>query len=381
MNKIRLPFLILAIAFFGINGYIATRLYLAEKKQEEVKTFQHLAYTGFEHVSMGREEEAFDVYTKAVSIYDKDSRSLSELARLHVKKNEFEQAKRLYLKAYKTNKSDFGSYYNAALCEYHLKNYTKSIAIVEDLMHHHRRKEAYYQLLALNHYALQNKEEAFAYYATIYSPNRVVKGNDESALAKEFTSLKSEPEAKKYIFEYEQSNDIAQLLQFMENYEKDGYAMKALRTAQRILELEPSNNKANIMAAELLFNHGSLEEAYKYAKEVMNPNARILQIRGAGLHRMKKFNEAIEAYEQSYEKKPLNDLLRAMAVCAYALKDVDRLAEYVDRLGENNPGLQHNLMYAFAINSGKEYTLYEKYIHTAWDEVYKLYCLFGCEDA
>ena len=373
--------MILAIAFFGINGYIATRLYLKEKKQEEVKTFQLLAYTGFEHASLGNEEEAFDIYTKAVSIYDKDSRSLSELARLHVKRNEFEQAKRLYLKAYEASKSDFGSYYNAALCEYHLQNYTQSIAIVEDLMHHHRRKEEYYGLLALSHYALGNKEEAFAYYATIYSPNRAIKGRDESALVEEFTALESKPEAKKYIFEYEESNDVTQLLQLMENYEKDGYAMKALRTAQKILKLEPSNNRANIMAAELLFSHGSLEEAYEYAKEVKDPDARILQIKGAGLHRMKRFDEAIEAYEQSYEKKPLNDLLRAMAVCAYALSDIDRLAEYVERLGRKDPRLEHNLVYTFAIMSGKEHTLYEKYIHIAWDEIYKLYCLFGCSDA
>jgi len=380
MFKIKHIALVSVALFVAFASYAGYTYHTYEQKQEEVKAFRDLALKGYAAVNANRNDEALAHYEKAVALYDKDSRSLKDLAYLYRKKGETAKARELYQKAYDANNDDFKALFNAALLDYVLKDHNASIKKAKTLIDHNKNATKYYRLLAANYYALGMKKEAFENYAVLKQRGYKKIGD---ALTKEvaeaYEALKAKPEAKPVVYAYTKTDDIKELEKLMLKYKKEGYDMKSLRTAQKILFSEPENDAANKTAATLLHAHNANKEAYDYAKAVKNHDAQSYEALGASCQNRAEYAEAIEAYEKAYALKPSKELLRAMAVCALKKDDVEKLAEYVDKLYEIDPLLATKLLYAIEIQSGIKHTITDKIVYLMKLEYYKLYCkVAGC---
>gem|GEM_PF-3244506 len=380
MKKIKYIAFAIVLIVTGAFGYVVSKIYTDEAKQNEVREFRALAFKGYTLVNLGKDEEAIEAYEKAVAIYDKDPRSLSDLAMLYRKRGELEKARKYYLKAFDAGQDRYHYLYNASLVQYMLGEYEEVIENVERLLHIDGNRLKYYKLLTAAAYAKGDKKRAFGYYRVLDERGGDTEDEFLQAVRSEYEALEEKPQSLEVVYRYQLIDDEAELEVLMHEYEREGYDIKALRTAQKILLSNESHDGANMMAAELFSKHNEFNEAYYYVSKINNHNARSLKILGASLQNRGEYKEAIEAYERSYAKEPSNDLLRAMAVCAWRDKDEQKMFHYLAKLKAADPLLATKLIYAMGIESGVENSFFDKLIYFAKVEFYKGYCkIVGCE--
>ncbi|MBN2249591.1 MAG: tetratricopeptide repeat protein [Campylobacterales bacterium] len=369
--------LVMAVTLYGTQRYSTY-----EAEQEEVRKFQQLAFKGYSAINTGRDEEALKQYEAAVAIYDKDDASLSDLATLYRKKGRIKEARALYEKAYKVEQDKYKHLYNAALCDYLLEDYDSAVKKVMELMHQDKKRSKYYRLLAISHFANGEREKAMGAYAVLMQ--RKSYQNDEllKKVKSAYDALEVKPEPEELRFAYEDTDAVEELEDLMQRYVEEGYDIKALRTAQKILGIEEEHNGAHKMAAELFYRHDVMDEAGRHAEAVSVHDARSLEMLGGIQQRIGEHEKALESYERSYAMQPKTELLRAMAVCAFHAKRTKEMAEYLERLGEFDPQLAHRVVYALETKSGVTHTTWEKLEYLIKDDLLGLYCdLRGCHDA
>lgn len=382
MKRIKRVSLLTAVVLVAVTLYGTQRYSTYEAKQGEVRKFQQLAFKGYSAINTGRDDEALKYYEAAVAIYDKDDASLSDLATLYRKKGRIKEARALYEKAYAAKKDKYKHLYNAALCDYLLKDYGKAIEKVTELMHQDKKRSKYYRLLAVNYFAKGEKEKAMGAYAVLMQ--RKSYQNDEllKKVKSAYDALEVKPEPQELRFAYEDVDDVEELEELMQRYAKEGYDIKALRTAQKILGIQDDHDGAHKIAAELFYRHNVMDEAGRYAEAVSEHDARSLEVLGGTYQRMGEHHKAIEAYERSYAMQPKKELLRAMAVCAFHAKKSEAMEGYLERLSETDPQLAHRGVYALETKSGVEHNTWEKLEYLIKDDLLGLYCdLKGCHDA
>lgn len=382
MKVLKIVSIAAAVLLAGFTFYGTQRYSAYEAKQEEVRTFQQLAFKGYSAINTGAHDKALEYYEAAVAIHDADDASLRDLATLYRKKGRIKEARALYEKAYAAKRDKYDHLYNAALCDYLLKDYGKAIGKVTDLMHRDRKRSKYYRLLAVSHFTNGEREKAMGAYAVL--AQRKSYRNDE--LLKEvkaaYDMLEVKPEPQELRFAYEDTDAVEELEDLMQRYVEEGYDIKALRTAQKILGIQDDHDGAHKMAAELFYRHNVMDEAGRYAEAVSEHDARSLEVLGGTYQRMGEHHKAIEAYERSYAMQPKKELLRAMVVCAFHAKKSEAMEGYLERLSETDPQLAHRVVYALETKSGVEHNTWEKLKYLIKDDLLGLYCdLKGCHDA
>jgi tetratricopeptide (TPR) repeat protein len=369
------------VTALGLGAFLGVDYYDYEQEQERVKTFRTLAFQGFQARGAGKTEEAIASYEAALALHDKEPTTLNSLASLYRESGRIGEAEALYVRAYEVNGDDTAARYNAALCSYLLKAYDTAIARAEYLIHHDGNYGKYYRLLAMSHFAREERETAFGYYGVL-AQRGDYRGDDWLApLVAAYDALETKPEPTPVVFAYEKTGDAEALLTLMVKYEKEGADIKALRTARKVLARDPGNEAAHAAAARLLFAHGALEQVYAHTSKLESPGAALLQLQGASLQRLQRYDEAIQSYERAYAEAPQKELLRALAVCAFAMNDAEAAEQYLGWLGDADPRLAHRLRYAIETKNGAEHSAWEKLRYLALDEIYRLYCLTGCGDA
>ncbi|MBN2722363.1 MAG: hypothetical protein JXQ77_06040 [Campylobacterales bacterium] len=372
---------LIPIVMAGIAAWIGYRYYAYETEQNKVRVFQETALNAYNAYAGGKNDEALKLYQEAVALYDKDDRSLHSIAALYRHKGDMANARKYYARAYELNPDDFEAGYAVALVDHMLKDYTKSAGEALSLIHHDGPQIKYYRLLAVNMYKTGKYDDAYGYYAHIKASGQYEGDELLAPLAQAYEKLAKKPAAKEIANEYKVTNDIAQLEKLMARYQKEGYDMKALRTAQKIVSIRSNHDGANRTAAELYVKHNALLEAMKHIENIAKHDGRTLEIKGAGLQRIGAFAPALEAYERSYALKPSDDLLRAMSICAALSGDIQKSAKYMAILEQKNPYMAHQLAYALETKAGIEHTKADKLIYLALEDWYALVCkLKGCED-
>ena len=378
IKKTALPLLLAA----GLTLYGYERYSTYESKQDEVRTFQQLALGGYSAVNAGADDKALQLYEAAIAIHDGDDASLGDLATLYRRKGRIEEARTMYEKAYAA-KSDKTQYlYNAALCDYILGDHDAVITRVTALMHKDRRRSKYYRLLALSHFAGGDEATALGYYAVLVK--RRSYGNDNLLVEVKaaYDVLAEKPKPQPLTFAYEQTDAVPELVEWMRRYEKEGYDIKALRTAQKILTMQPDHDSAHKTAATLFYAHGAMADAHRHAAAVKSPDARSLEILGGTHQSFGEYGKAIDAYERAYAAKPGKELLRAMAVCAFQDGRTDAMEGHLHRLRQIDPQLAHRLTYALETRGGITHDTWEKVGYLLKDDLLAVYCdLSGCGDA
>lgn len=370
----------LAIFMFASTGYLYYIYDSYEQKQQDVREFQNLAFQGYSAVNARDYVRALDSYKKAVAIYDKDSKSLADLASLYRQKGDMKNAKKFYEKAYTAKKDNPKNLYNLALCNNILGEYDESIENLMELMHVDKRSTKYYRLLSLNYYKLKKYEKALGYYAVLVQRNSYADDNASKDVRALYEESSPKPKPTHILHKYTKTDDKKELFSLIEVYKKEGYDIKALKAANKILMQEPENDKANKIAAELLYMHKSYNEAYNYVSRVKEYDARSYEILGAIHQKAKNYKMALEAYESSYKLQPKKEVLRAIVVSAAGVGNSEKAATYLKELEEIDPLLATKLMYALELKSGAKNGTYEKLLYLAKVEVLKLYCkVDGCK--
>lgn len=167
----------------------------------------------------------------------------------------------------------------------------------------------------------------------------------------------------------------------MYRYKSEGYDIKSLRTSQKILHANPKHNGANKTAAELLYTHNVLSDAYRYVTKVEDHDARSLEILGAVYQNAGELEKAIDVYERSYAKEPKKDLLRAMVVCTMGAKKEKDMNNYLKRLSHIDPLLSTKLIYALETKNGVKHGFLDTFTYLAKVEFFEGYCkVAGCEE-
>jgi tetratricopeptide (TPR) repeat protein len=368
---------LLALVLYGVQRYNDY-----EAQQDDVRRFQQLALQGYGAVNAGKSEAAIGYYEAAIGIHDRDAASLSDLATLYRGQGRIEAAGRLYAQAYAAEPDSYRHLYHAALCDYLQQRYDDAAQKATELMHRDRKRGKYYRLLAASRFGAGKREEALGYYAVIVQ--RESDRNDTllQDVQRAYAALEHKPEPHRLTFAYEETDDVGKLAELMRRYEREGYDIKALRTAQKILEITPGHDEAHKMAARLFYAHDAMNEAYRHASAVGEHDAESLEILGGTHQSFGEHDAALEAYERSYAMQPKKELLRAMAVCAFHGRRFEAMLVAIGRLEQYDPQLAHRVAYAIETEGGVEHGIWEKLSYLITDDLLGLYCDFrGCHDA
>lgn len=163
MKKIKTVGIVLLLIPLILGGYLLIQYYQYIDKQSDVREFQTLAFKGYTLVNARKNSEAIKAYEEAIEIYDKDDKSLADLAMLYRMEGDFKKAAVFYDKAYRADNDNYKHLYNSALMDYLLKNHRSSIDKLTKLIHLDKPASKYYKFLALNYAALKDNERAMGY--------------------------------------------------------------------------------------------------------------------------------------------------------------------------------------------------------------------------
>jgi tetratricopeptide (TPR) repeat protein len=341
------------------GGILGTEYYRFQKKQNDVRAFQAYALEGFKLRAMNRPKEAAAAYEQAYAIHKKDAQTLTDMADVYAHLGDSEKAAKLYEEAFGTDRDRHDALYNAALCDYALGRFDAALEKTQRLLHLDRRRSKYIKLIALAHHALGETQKALGYYARLAKNSRYA--NDASL--KELRALyEGAPETVKpveILFDYEKTEDGAELFALAQKYEAEGFDIKALRSYQKILSSEHENEKARLGAGKLFKKHGARAEALEHFLALDDPDAKTLESIGALYHGMKRYDKALEYYEKAYALNKSAELARAMASAAFYLKDETKMARYLSELERLDPQTAHRLLYAMESEAGMEHSRWQ----------------------
>lgn len=332
-----------------------------------MRSFQKFALQGLEFHASNQAQKAAEAYEKAYALHKKDTKTLVDMADVYIQLKEYKKAAQIYLEAYESDHDEYKALYKAALSQEQLQNYTKVKEYATTLIHMDRKRSKYFRLIARSLWQEGQKEQALSWYALVRDSDRDA---IDKAMAKEYVAQKESITPQKLEFKYEATEDVKELFALAQEYKTDSYDIKALRSYEKILQVEAKNEKAHKNMAELLQKHKAYDKALYHYQAITEPDAQTLENIGALYHSMQKYKEALAFYEDAYALNAHDELLRAMVSSAFYLKDQEKMSRYFEQLQRKNPLLANKLIYAIEATAGMEHSSSQTLLYLALNRWY-----------
>ncbi len=351
------------VVLLGVVGFsykVYDNYLTREKKINHVLAFQKVAYEAYTMLVSGKYKESVKLYDKAITIHDKDAKTLLDYsnALAHTGKNE--KSVLMFERAYQcANYKNEKVLNQLAHMNYKIKNYDKAVKYYKESIERFRPKYRYIEKVILSLDKQNKTDEAMGYFAYIQekSPEYFKEKKKFEKFAKRYTK---ETKALALLPKYDTTEGTNALLALGAEYEKKGLDDKALKAYDKILYKNLNHQEANKREADLLIRYKDYAHAIKNLEVLEDDSFDTLFKLASVYQETKKYDKAIEFYEKALQKGQNALLYKNLAACAFRSGDKEKVLKYLSKLKEVNPRMAYNFEYMTLVSMGKEMSEEEK---------------------
>lgn len=365
-----LSFTILGISVFSYKTYDNYKI--RENKIAEVLVFKDVAFKGYSALISGKYKEASRLYGEAYDIHKDDSKTLRDYAEALARTGEPKKAVVMYERGYlKSNYKNEEMLEKLAIMYFKIENYDKAIHYYKEAITRFRPRYTYIEKIILSLEAQGKTDEAMGYYAYVMQKDPTFfKGNKN--LEKLVSLYDKDTKALDLLPKYDTDGDIDFLLVLGQKYEDEGLDTKALKAYDKVIAMEPNNQKANHYASDIMLRYGDYSHALEHLSRLTNRDFDVLMKIAASFQEIRNYDKAIEYYEKALKKDNSALLYKNLAASAFRNKDKKRVDKYLNLLKKKDPRMAYNFEHATAIGIGHNMSKQEKLVYHAVNTWYDL---------